>query len=91
MAKENIPTTIKLKEETKKRLDGLKEYKRESYDEVINKVLNIINITIRNPVAGARIFRNIKRKKMGKEKIHERLLARQETQREMEQEGEGLA
>lgn len=88
MAKEKKPTTIKLSPETKKRLDGLKEYDRETYDEVINKVLNIINITIRNPVSGARIFSNIKRRKMGKEKLHERLLARQQTQRDIEQEKE---
>ena len=51
---------------TKSRLDELKEYNRETYDEVLNKMINIINITIRNPVAGARIFRNIKRKKQNK-------------------------
>ena len=56
-------TTIKLEKSTKDRLDGLKEHHRESYDEVIQKVLNIINITVRSPVSGARIFRNIKRKK----------------------------
>ena len=81
-------TSIKLQTETKSRLDGLKEYQHETYDEVINKVLNIINISIRNPISGARIFRNIKRKKMGKEKLHERLIARQETRREMEHEAE---
>lgn len=85
MAKKT-PTTIKLSEETKKRLDGLKEYERETYDEVLNKVLNIINISIRNPIAGARIFANIKRKKIGKQKFHESLLARQQTQQELEQE-----
>ena len=88
MAKSKIPTTIKLSHETKDRLDGLKEYERETYDELINKVLNIINITIKNPLAGARIFRNIKRKKMGKEKIAERLLTRHETRQEMESESE---
>lgn len=80
-------TTIKLESETKKRLDGLKEYEHETYDEVINKVLNIINITIKNPLGGARIFKNIKRKKIGKEKIHETLLARQQTKEELEREG----
>ena len=44
MAKTQI-TTIKLDKSTKSRLDGLKEYHRESYDEVITKVLDIINIT----------------------------------------------
>ena len=90
MAKPKLPTTIKLSHETKGRLDGLKEYERETYDELINKVLNIINITIKNPIAGARIFRNIKRKKIGKERVHERLLARQETRQEMENESEKI-
>lgn len=79
-------TSLKLSQDTKSRLDRLKEYERETYDEVINKVLNIINISIRNPPAGARIFRNIQRKKIGKQKVAERLLARQETKQEMEQE-----
>jgi len=90
MANKNTKTTtIKLLNTTKSRLDGLKEYERETYDEVLNKVLNIVNIAIRNPLAGARIFGNIKRKKIGKQKIHDRLLARQETQREIEQENFG--
>lgn len=61
-------TTIKLTEASKKRLNGLKEYHRETYDDLINKILNIINITIRSPTAGARIFRNIKQKKRAKER-----------------------
>jgi large-conductance mechanosensitive channel len=79
MAKIKTPTTMKLSSETKKRLDGLKEYERETYDELINKVLNIINIAIR-------IFKNIKKKKIGKERVHERLIARQQTREEMENE-----
>jgi len=71
MAKNKI-TTIKIEENTKKRIDQLKEYKMETYNEVLNKMLNIINITIRNPIAGARIFRGIKRKKMGKERLEKR-------------------
>jgi hypothetical protein len=71
MAKNKI-TTIKIEENTKKRIDQLKEYKMETYNEVLNKMMNIINITIRNPVAGARIFRGIKRKKIGKEKLERR-------------------
>lgn len=86
MVKPKTPTTIKLLPDTKKRLDGLKEYEHETYEEVINKVLNIINITIRNPLAGARIFRNIKRKKLGKQKIAERLISRHETRQELESE-----
>ena len=55
-------TTIKIEKNSKKRLDGLKEYPRETYDELINKIIGIINITISNPERGASIFRNIKKK-----------------------------
>lgn len=85
--KDNI-TTIKIEKKTKDRLEGLKEYSRETYEEVINKILDIINITIRNPPAGAKIFRNIKRKKLGKQKFHQMILNRQETQEELEEERE---
>ena len=61
-------TTIKIEKPTKDRLDGLKEYHRETYDDLIKKILNIINITIRSPTTGARIFRNIKHKKRAKER-----------------------
>ena len=60
--KRNI-TTIKIEKQTKLRLDGIKEHHRETYNELINKMLNIINITIKSPVTGARILRNIKKKK----------------------------
>lgn len=36
-----MPTTIKIHEETKTGLDKFREYKNESYDEVIKKVLFI--------------------------------------------------
>ncbi len=37
-------TTIKLERETKARLDKLRENKRETYDEIIKKVLWILNM-----------------------------------------------
>ena len=36
-------TTIKLTKETKQRLDHLKEYKRETYDDILQKILEILN------------------------------------------------
>ena len=70
MAKQEKITTIKLKQETKQRLDGLKEHPRETYDDVITKTLNIINITIRNPIAGSKIFRKIKHKTSRKDVVY---------------------
>lgn len=42
-------TTIKLSKQTKERLDKLKVYKRESYEEIIQKVLEILNLTRTSP------------------------------------------
>lgn len=42
-------TTIKLDKKIKKRLDKLKSYKRETYNDVLIKMLDILNITRVNP------------------------------------------
>lgn len=42
-------STIKLKKETKARLDHLKIYRRETYDEILEKMLNILNLARQNP------------------------------------------
>lgn len=44
-------TTIKLSESTKKRIEHLKIYTRETYEEIIQRLLNILNVTIKNPEA----------------------------------------
>ena len=42
-------TTIKLQKETKDRLEKLRESKRESYDDILRKILYTLNITRENP------------------------------------------
>lgn len=42
-------TTIKLRNITKARLDHLKVYRRETYDEILEKMLNILNLVRVNP------------------------------------------
>ncbi len=72
-------TTIKIKIDTKARLEHLKEYERESYDELIKKALYILNTLRANPDTAHSILRNIdsklKRKQVyisiPKEKPHE--------------------
>lgn len=57
-------TTIKLSEETKHRLDHLKLYPRETYDEIVQRLLNILNLTIKNPQASrARLINLDKQRK----------------------------
>lgn len=44
-----VITTIKLDKKTKDRLDKLRVYKRETYDEVVQSMLDILNICRANP------------------------------------------
>ena len=44
-----ISTTVKINENTKNQLDQFKEYKNESYDEVIKKVLFIVKTSKTEP------------------------------------------
>ena len=63
-------TTLKLKKETKSRLDKLKEHPRETYDETIRKMLGILNITKVEPEKAKAILTRIDetKKKASKEK-----------------------
>lgn len=44
-----IVTTIKIQKDTKKMLDGFREYKNESYDEVLRKIVNFIKNIKKEP------------------------------------------
>jgi len=52
-------TTIKLDKETKARLDKIREYKNESYEEIISKILGILNICNTEPSKARRLLRQI--------------------------------
>jgi len=51
--------TIKLDKETKERLNRLKEHERETYNQVIKKVLYVLNKIRKDPVSANRILQNI--------------------------------
>jgi serine/threonine-protein kinase RIO1 len=57
-------TTIKLSKETKKRLDNLREYKKESYDEILGKILSVLNMSKLDPLKARRILGQIYMKRM---------------------------
>ena len=63
MAKKKNPeekiTTIKLLEETKIRIEKLREYKRESYDDILKKILYILNTARDSPEKAKRILERI--------------------------------
>ena len=56
-------TTIKLSLETKQRLDKVKEYRRETYDEILQKMLNILNTCRFSPERARSMLISIDRKK----------------------------
>jgi len=71
-------TTIKIEEETKKRLDKLKTHRRDTYEDILKNIFRILNITRANPAKARfilkkidRIQRKISQKNADEESIHE--------------------
>ena len=52
-------TTIKLSTETKERLDKVKEHPKESYDEVLKKILFVLNTVRKDPEQAKKILLRI--------------------------------
>jgi len=52
-------TTIKIHKKTKERLSRLKEHERETYEEVIKKILYVLNRTRKDPVSSNRLLSKI--------------------------------
>lgn len=47
--KQDKTTTLKLEKETKERLERLREHKRETYDDIIRKILFVLNMVRDDP------------------------------------------
>jgi len=62
----NEITTIKLSKKTKARLDNLKTYKRETYEDTISKILGILNLCKVNPAHAKSKLLQINRQKLFK-------------------------
>ncbi len=54
-------TTIKVQRDTKMELDKFKEYKNESYDEVIKKIVYIIKTSKKDPELSQEVVSNIEK------------------------------
>ncbi len=52
-------TTIKLLKETKMRIEKLREHRRESYDEILRKILYVLNIARDDPDKAKKILEKI--------------------------------
>ena len=60
-------TTIKISKETRERLVRLKEYDRETFNDVLNKVFYILNVCKKDPEKSQRTLINLDRKIKKKE------------------------
>lgn len=67
-------TTIKILKETKDRLSNLKEHERETFNDVLRKILYILNVSKKNPIKAQKILINIdkriKRREIMRRKIN---------------------
>jgi len=79
-------TTIKINLETKARLDRLKEHQRETYEQVLRKILFILNLSKKNPEKAQRIFKKIdsviKKKERYTEVYHDETEENEEKEKE---------
>ena len=55
-------TTIKISTEIRERLGHLKEYDRETFNEVLNKILYALNMCKKDPEKAKRFLENIDRR-----------------------------
>lgn len=54
-----METTIKLQKNTKSELDKLRQYKNESYDELVRKMLQIIKVARKEPKLSQQTIKEI--------------------------------
>jgi len=86
MAKPKNPTekitTIKLLEETKFRVEKLREHKRESYDDILRKILYVLNAARDDPEKAKKILEKIStlRKRMIEEEKQQKEDLKKENQ-----------
>lgn len=53
-------TTIKLHEKTKQHLDKFRQYKNESYDELVRKLIYLVKLAEKEPKLGQKTIKEIK-------------------------------
>ena len=72
-------TTIKLLEETKTRLEKLREHKKESYDNILRKILYILNVSRDDPEKAKKILERIS-------ELRERMIKEEKERKDNEKE-----
>ena len=59
VSRKNEITTVKILKETKLRIEKLREHKRETYDNILRKILYVLNATREDPDKAKRILERI--------------------------------
>ena len=69
-------TTLKLEKETKERLEKLREHKRETYDDIIRKILYVLNTVREEPekARGILEFIDEKRKRINEVEFKDKII-----------------
>ena len=68
--KKKLATTIKIHNDTKERLDRLRESDRESYEEILRKILFILNTSKTNPQRARNLMNKIDRSRKNKDEYN---------------------
>ena len=71
MSNKNTITTLKLEKETKDRLEKLREHKRETYDDIIRKIMYVLNTVRDEPLKAKAVLEFIdeKRRRMNETEL----------------------
>jgi len=54
-----METTIKLQDKTKSELDSFRQYKNESYDELVRKIIYLVKMCRKNPKLSQQTIKDI--------------------------------
>jgi hypothetical protein len=66
-------TTIKISTETRERLAKLREYERETFNDVLNKVFYVLNMCKKEPEKAQKFLTNIDRRIKKREIMNKRM------------------
>jgi len=71
----SVITTIKVYQKTKVNLERFKEHRKESYDEILKKLLYIITLFKENPELGKKLVEEIEltKNRLEQRKLYEKL------------------
>lgn len=69
----NEITTIKISKETRERLVKLKEYERETFNDILNKMFYVLNTCKKSPEKAQKILNNIDKRRKKREIMKKRM------------------